>query len=480
MLLVSVVCVMFFAIAAVAFAGTSKWAVQDDTYGDWLEVNVTTPEDAYVTDEIVDIDVDMLLKQYMPSNISGTAFFTLPDELEWVSGDMEQSFSLLSENPDQRLDSVSLETVQARVKGADELPGTGDSTNTWMWIALLGTSAALVAGGFLVRGKKRAQAVIFCLAFGLILFTAALAFAQDSSFSVNHEIKANDKPVKIEVAFVLDSVPVTDFGVYPSDIDLEVGESKDVGVYFTPSNATNQGYSINSFNASLISIDSEDGSVLTITGLANGYTQIVLTSDDGGIVATIDVYVGGVWARLYQEGGDAAVAFAQKMYSLDEILAGLGENPTAAQLAGAKALADEIRADLAATPSLKGHYQTAVNKYGAPAIDDTLAAFDALWAAANTPVVVPVGTLTGSVNQGRDYNGTWTNVATSASGDIYVANNGKFTVTDLPAGTYTLSFTFEVTTGNPAQRGTYKATVSGVVITGGNTTNVGEVVLTLV
>ncbi len=83
------------------------------------------------------------------------------------------------------------------------------------------------------------------------------------------------------------AIPVTNITVDPTEIDLDIGETENITYLITPADATNQNVSWSSANQAIATV-SNDG---VVTGVGAGSTTVTVTTEDGGITASVNVTV---------------------------------------------------------------------------------------------------------------------------------------------------------------------------------------------
>jgi hypothetical protein len=144
------------------------------------------------------------------------------------------------------------------------------------------------------------------------------------------------------------NVPVTGVNLSPSNLTLDVGNSHQFTAIIAPSNATDQGVVWSSSNNSVASVNSSG----LITAIAEGTTNITVTSIDGGFTAQSPITVNdssGVGNP--PPSGDSLWAKSGSTVSVtdknDNVAIGTTAVPTGFKMAvDGKIIAEEIRVEL--------------------------------------------------------------------------------------------------------------------------------------
>lgn len=86
------------------------------------------------------------------------------------------------------------------------------------------------------------------------------------------------------------AVPVTGITVLPTSLELAVGQSADIAVTIVPANASDSTFNVGAADTSKATA-SVSGSVVTVTGVAEGNTNIVIMTNDGKKTAIVPVVI---------------------------------------------------------------------------------------------------------------------------------------------------------------------------------------------
>lgn len=89
---------------------------------------------------------------------------------------------------------------------------------------------------------------------------------------------------------LIDAVPVTGITVDPASLALQVGTPGTFTITFAPAGATNTNYTVVSDNTGVATV-AKTGNIVTVTPVAAGTSNVVVTSEDGGFVRVVDVTV---------------------------------------------------------------------------------------------------------------------------------------------------------------------------------------------
>lgn len=92
------------------------------------------------------------------------------------------------------------------------------------------------------------------------------------------------------------SIDATGVEVSPDTMTLDIGQTQQASVAFTPSDTTNQNGSWSSEDENIATVN-QDGEV---TGVTEGTTTITFTSEDGGFTDTLEVIVADVFFGTYE------------------------------------------------------------------------------------------------------------------------------------------------------------------------------------
>lgn len=86
------------------------------------------------------------------------------------------------------------------------------------------------------------------------------------------------------------TVPVTGISVLPTSLELAVGQSADIAITIAPVNASDTTFTVGVTDTSKATV-SVSNSVVTVTGMAEGNTNIVIMTNDGKKTAIVPVIV---------------------------------------------------------------------------------------------------------------------------------------------------------------------------------------------